>query len=105
MPRFRTATLLLSALATACAPPLEGRIAGELVEAGLPQPIARCMAERWADRLSIVQLRKIAELTRHARDESGRITVGRFVTRVRALDDPEIVQVVTRSSVYCALTA
>ena len=63
------------------------------------------MAERWVKRLSPLQLRRIQILAGEVRDEGGRLTVGRLVGRVRAMDDPEIVEVVTRSTLVCALTA
>lgn len=102
----RFALLLLIPLA-ACAQPFEGRVASRLVEAGLSRPMADCMATRWVDRLSLLQLQKLSGLSEDlARERSqGRLTVGRFVERVRALDDPELVQVVTTSSVACALAA
>ena len=38
---------------------VEDRLEDEMVAAGLPQPMAECMAGRMADRLSIGQLRKL----------------------------------------------
>ena len=96
--------LPLSALA-ACAQPFEGRVASRLAEAGLSRPMAECMAERWVDRLSVLQLQRISDLADHLKDEKGKLTAGRFISRVRQLDDPEIVEVVTKSSVVCALSA
>ncbi len=91
----------------ACAQPFEGRIASRLAEAGLSRPMAECMAERWVDRLNVLQLRKISNLAEEFRRErtEGRLTVGHFVSRVREMDDPEIVRVVSSSAVACALTA
>jgi len=96
--------ITLAALA-ACAQPFEGRVAGRLAEAGLSRPMADCMAARWVGRLSLVQLQKISSLSEDlARERSkGRLTVGRFIERVRAVDDPEIVSVVTTSTAACAL--
>jgi hypothetical protein len=103
---MRAAILLLplSALA-ACAQPFEGRVASRLADAGLSRPMAECMAERWVDRLSLLQLQKISDLADNLKDEKGKLTAGRFISRVRQLDDPEIVEVVTKSSVVCALSA
>ena len=55
--------LLLLALLTlsACAMP-ESRLRAGLVEAGLSEPLAACMAERMVDRLSLTQLRRLADL-------------------------------------------
>ena len=92
-------------LAAACSKPLEGKVADRLAAAGLPEPMARCMAERWTDRLSVLQLNKIAGVAERLRDQQGRLTIIRFVESVNSLDDAEIKQVVTRSSVLCALTS
>ena len=104
---MRRLALLASLALAACAQPFEGRVASRLAEAGLSRPMAECMAERWVDRLSVLQLRKISDLAgdlRRERSEGG-LTVGRFVARVRQMDDPEIVRVVSSSAVACALTA
>jgi hypothetical protein len=98
----RLAILAVLALA-ACAQPFEGRVAARLAEAGLPRPMAECMAERWVDRLSLVQLDKLSDLAESVRGEGGRLTLSGFLDRVVALDDREIVGVVTTSSVVCAL--
>lgn len=102
--RLSMVFLLLLPLA-ACAQPLEQRVASKLAAAGLSQPMAQCMAERWVKRLSVFQLQKISGLADGLKDESGELTVGGFITRVRELDDPEIVEVVTKSSLVCALTS
>jgi hypothetical protein len=99
--------LIVMFLATgACAQPFEGRVASRLTEAGLSRPMAECMADRWVDRLSLAQLKKISDLSEDLARERGRgsLTVGRFVERVAALNDREIVQVVSSSAAVCALT-
>ena len=97
-------SLLLLPLA-ACAQSFEGRVAGRLTEAGISRPMADCMAERWVSRLNLVQLRKVSHLAVDLQRErgQGRLTVARFIERVRAVDDPEIVQVVSSSAAICAL--
>lgn len=93
------------ALVAGCAKPLEGRVAEQLVAAGLSEPVARCMAQRWTDRLSVLQLRRIAATADAMKNAEGRVTLARFVTALRQMDDPEIKVVVTRSAAICALTA
>lgn len=101
------AKILLAAVAAlaGCAQPFEGRVASRLTEAGLSRPMAECMAKRWVKRLNVLQLRKISSLSDDLGRErkQGRLTVGRFIERVRAVDDPEIVEVVSSSSFACAL--
>lgn len=102
---MRALPLLASLALAGCSQAFEGRIAERLTEAGLSRPMSECMAERWVKRLSLLQLRKIQTLAGDLRDERGELTVGRLIGRVREMDDPEIVQVVTRSTLVCALTA
>ena len=89
----------------ACAEPFEGEVAARLAEAGLSRPMADCMAGRWVDRLSVLQLRKISSLADDLKRDGGTLTPVGFVSRIRELDDPEIVEVVTRSSLACELSA
>jgi hypothetical protein len=99
--------LLIAAAASltgACSQPFEGRVASRLAEAGLSRGMADCMASRWVDRLNVLQLRKIQSLSEDLGREGRGLTVGRFIDRVRAMDDPEVVQVVTTSAAACALS-
>ena len=67
--------------------------------------MAKCMASRWVDRLNVLQLQKISDLSGDLQRERsrGKLTIGRFVERVRAVDDPEVFQVVSASAAACAL--
>lgn len=95
---MRYAPLLLIALSlSACAVP-EARLRTGLVNAGLPRPLAACMAERMVDRLSLAQLMRIADLPKAREAES----VDKFLRRIRSLGDPEIVAVATSSAALCA---
>ena len=89
--------LAASALAISCGIP-ETRVRAGLVNAGLSEPMAACMAERMVDRLSLTQLRRIGDLP-HAREER---TVAGFLHRVRALRDTEILAVSSSSAAVCA---
>lgn len=85
-------------LLAACAVP-EARLRAGLINAGLSQPMAACMAERMVDRLSLAQLRRIGDLP-YARDER---SVAGFLHRVRALRDTEILTVASAAAAVCAL--
>jgi hypothetical protein len=76
----------------------EARLRAGLIRAGLSPPLAGCMAHRMADRLSLMQLRRIGDLPR-ARES---VTVVEFLHRVRALRDPEILSVSASSAALCA---
>ena len=85
------------ALLAACAVP-EARLRAGLVNAGLSEPMAACMAERMVDRLSLMQLRRIGDLpyAREERDAQG------LLHRIRALGDAEILRVTAAAAGVCA---
>lgn len=89
--------MLATAALSGCAVP-EARLRTGLVNAGLPRPMAACMAERMVDRLSLKQLLRIADLPKAREAE----TVPQFLNRVRALGDLEILAVATSSAALCA---
>ena len=86
-----------AALLAGCGMP-EARLRAGLVHAGLPPPLAGCMAHRMAARLSIAQLRRIGDLP-EARES---LSVGEFLHNVRALRDPEILSVTAGAAGLCA---
>ncbi|HEV2815666.1 MAG TPA: hypothetical protein VGW40_00375 [Allosphingosinicella sp.] len=88
--------LVILPLLSACAVP-EARLRAGLVNAGLPRPLAGCMAERMVDRLSLMQLRRIGDLPR-AREA---VSVAEFLHRVRALGDAEVLAVSAGSAAVC----
>lgn len=95
--RRLTALLLLSVALAGCALP-EARLRSGLQRAGLSPPLSACMATRMADRLSLKQLLRIADLP-----VAGDATdVPSFFHRVRALGDPGILAVSTSAAALCA---
>lgn len=95
--------LLLAVTIAGCATP-ETRIRNALVEAGLSKPIAGCMADRMVDRLSLGQLNKLRGLGKLQDKKSRQLSIEEFVKRTKALQDPEILGVVTSSGVICTLS-
>jgi len=101
----RAALVALIALAlSACATP-ETRVRTALMDAGLSQPIAACMADRTVDRLSLVQLNKLSGLKKLRGQDMRKITVEDFLKHTRSLQDPEILGVVSSSGLMCAVKA
>lgn len=99
----RIALVCLGALAlSACATP-ETRIRTALMDAGLSQPIAACMADRMVDRLSLIQLNKLNGLKKLRGQDMRKVTVEDFLRRTRSLQDPEILSVATTSGLICAV--
>jgi hypothetical protein len=76
----------------------EARLRAGLVHAGLPPPLAACMAQRMAGRLSLMQLRRIGDLP----EARGSVSVVEFLHNVRALRDPQILSVSSSSAALCA---
>src|SRR3546814_17360552 len=87
----------------ACSTP-ESKVRSRLIEVGVSPPMAGCMAERVVDRLSYAQLRRLGELGRIAGDDVRDMRVGELLERTRALQDPEILSVVSRAALGCALS-
>ena len=96
---------VIAALAlSACATP-ETRVRTALLDAGLPQPIAACMADRMVDRLSLIQLNKLSSLKKLRSRDASKLSVDEFLKRTRSLQDPEILGVVSSSGLICAIRA
>lgn len=101
----RAALVTFTALAlSACATP-EIRVRTALMDAGLSQPIAACMADRMVNRLSLVQLNKLSGLKKLRGQDMRKITVEDFLKRTRSLQDPDILGVVSSSRLICAVKA
>lgn len=103
MKQIALVSLTLLAL-SACATP-ETRVRTALMDAGLSQPIAACMADRMVDRLSLIQLNKLSGLKKLRGQDMRKVTVEEFLRRTRSLQDPEILGVTTSSGLICAVKA
>jgi hypothetical protein len=88
----------IAALVSSCATP-ETRLRTGLVNAGVSPALAACMAERMVDRLSLMQLRRMADLPSAREAQS----IDQFLRNVRALRDPEILTVTTAAAARCAV--
>ncbi|MEP6786066.1 MAG: hypothetical protein ABI898_10040 [Sphingomonadales bacterium] len=89
---------------SACATP-ESRVRTALLDAGLPRPIATCMAQRMVDRLSLAQLQRLSHLSGLNEAQIGQMTVRQFLRKVDALGDPKILSVVTTAGLGCAIAS
>ena len=88
--------LLALSLLTAITEP---RVRSALVEAGLSEGNARCMAGRMANRLSIGQLLNLRRLSTQGRAAR---TLPQYVAAVRAQGDAETITVTASSAALCA---
>lgn len=94
----RSFLMLFALLALAACSGPETRVRDGLIKAGASPGLADCMAKRMVDRLSYKQLQRLSTLAR-SEGEKGR---KHMLKRVRDLDDPKIVSVVTSSAALCA---
>lgn len=96
--------LAVSALlvVTACASP-ESQIRSGLVNAGLSQPMAGCMASQMIGKLSLIQLRRLGSLGNFKSESVREMSIDRFLHNVRALKDPEVLAITSRAGLSCAI--
>lgn len=91
-----TALVLLVAATSGCISRIaEGRVRSALLDAGLSQRNADCMAVRMVDRLTISQLRKLEKLQGDKRSLSD------YVGAVRRVGDAEAIAVTASSAALC----
>ncbi|WP_300536727.1 hypothetical protein [Sphingosinicella sp.] len=96
--------LTAAALLAGCAASYESRIERSLTSAGISRPVAGCMADQMVDRLSTTQLKRLARFAKGVdRREVERMSLREIQKRFQAIGDPEIVEVVTRAGLGCAL--
>ena len=89
----------------ACQQPAANRITDRLTVAGVPPTMARCMADIWAERLNVAQLGRLASAADQLSQAGGDVqAIGSLLERSRALQDPELVDVVTASAARCAFS-
>lgn len=101
-PCLFTGLLAFPLLLAGCATP-QARVEAGLMKAGLPQPMAECMADRMVRKLSITQLRRLQSLSTVPKTDYRAISIDQFVHKVRALEDPEIIGVTSKAALICAL--
>lgn len=95
------APLALAALLSAgCVQTIaESRVQSALVDAGLSERNADCMAGRMVDRLTIDQLRKLEAMKAR---EGEPTDLASYVRRVRNVGDAEVISVTASSAALCA---
>ena len=74
-----------------------GQVKSAMIEAGLSDSNAGCMAKRMTDKLSLLQLNRLKQLKGEHR------TLGQFVGAVRRVNDPQALQVTVSSAALCSV--
>jgi hypothetical protein len=87
----------------ACAGP-EQRLRVGLIDAGLSAGLSACMAADMTPRLSLQQLLRLRDLSRTAKRDRARMTIGRYLHQVRALGDGQIWSIASTAAARCALS-
>jgi len=96
--RALVAACMLCVILSACGEGMaKGRVRSALVEAGLSEGNADCMAERMTDRLSWSQLMKLNKL------KGERRSLADYLAAARKIDDPEIWGVTGSAAALCAI--
>ena len=94
---YRAVAVLLFITLGACGPSdlAHGRVKSALVDSGLSQANAECMATRMTDRLTLGQLMKLRKLRGEKRG------LADYVDAVRKVGDAEALAVVASSAALC----
>jgi hypothetical protein len=94
--------LTLLALA-GCATTKEAQVRSALLDAGLPPPMATCMAEPMGQQLSVSQLKSLQRVAKLAQTAPANMTQKQVMDLLKRDLDPETVGVVVRAGLGCAL--
>ena len=96
--RKRVAVLALACGLAACAPSklAYGPVKSAMIDAGLSEPSAACMATRMTGRLSLIQLNKLKQL------RGEKQSLADYVAAVRRVGDAEALSVTASSAALCA---
>ena len=96
--RKRPIVVAFACVLAACAPSklAYGQVKGAMIDAGLSEPNAACMATRMTDRLSLVQLNKLKQL------RGEKQSLADYVAAVRRVGDAEALSVTASSAALCA---
>jgi hypothetical protein len=85
-------------------PLVQMQVKSALVESGIGEKRAGCMAERMVDRLTIGQLWKLRQgMAPQDGEPEGDYGLGELIKRLRRVDDGEAVAVLTTSAGLCAI--
>jgi hypothetical protein len=102
---MRTPLLLLALVAvlSGCTTTKQAQVRSALLDAGLSQPMADCMAEPLGRDLSVEQLRSLQRVAKLANTAPTKMSQQQVMTLLKRDLDPETVGVVVRAGVGCFL--
>jgi hypothetical protein len=100
-PRLALPALCAALLLSGCGG-AEEKLRNGLVNAGLSEGMATCMAKPMARDLSLNQLMKLNSLSKVGKLDPRRTSYDQFMRHIRALEDPEILRITARAALGCA---
>lgn len=81
----------------------EAKVRSRLIAAGVKPPMADCMAGKLVRKLDTGELKQLARVAKLPKQHHGGMSFDNLADRLRALNDPHIVSVVTRVGLGCAI--
>jgi hypothetical protein len=81
----------------------EARIREKLVAAGVKPHMADCLAPKLSRKLSTAELEELGKAAKGAGDHRAHLGIGALADRLQGIDDPHVVDVVTRAGLSCAI--
>lgn len=98
---WRSGLVAAAVLLCGCAVSKEARIRAALTDAGVPRPVAACMADIMADDLTVEQLRAMADAAALVQRPAGEVTLERALKALRTVGDPAIVGTLALATAGC----
>ena len=98
----RTLILTTFVALAGCSQIAEPRVRSALIDAGLSERNADCMASRMVDRLTLSQLQRLEALSGQNRETLGQLSLADYVALVRRIGDAEVIAVTASSAALCA---
>jgi hypothetical protein len=92
--------LMALLLVSGCAVSKEARVRQSLAQAGVPEPVAACMAKPMAEDLTTRQLMALSDAASMARSP-GQLTIEQALKALRAVGDPEVIGVLSAAAFSC----
>lgn len=86
----------------ACSTP-ESRVRSSLINIGLPEASATCMADNVASRLSTQQIQTLSRMSGMSERRIGDMAIGEFTRMLARSDNAEMVAIFARAGVGCAV--
>jgi hypothetical protein len=100
----RLPVMVLAGLILAACASKETRIETALTDVGVPPRTASCMARDMAPKVTTRQLRNLQRATGLTRADLSRMTLQQALERLRAIDDPQLVEVAIRAGLACVIS-